>query len=182
MFDSCRSRFLARLIWGLLALLPVATSPAHAISCLGSQLAYSDNSNDAATFGICGGWGRCQQPVGALVGYSFNVPGCDPTSGSCAMTATVNAQFPGNHQNDPSLSGFLYSFAEVDLRDSAGSYIAACGTSGAVIAKDRGVATVSASVSCLNPGPAKYTVELTACPTCPFCPPGVPPGSCIKTT
>ncbi|MFL6232995.1 MAG: RHS repeat-associated core domain-containing protein [Thermoanaerobaculia bacterium] len=96
------------------------------------------------------------------------------------MTATVSAQFPGNHQNDPSASGFAYSFAEATLTNSSGTYVGSCGTSGAVIAKDNGVATVSASVSCASPTAGEYVLTLTACPTCPFCPPGFPPASCIK--
>jgi YD repeat-containing protein len=158
----------------------VAGSPAQATSCGGSNLTYTETGNDSATFGICGGWGRCQQPVGFVLGYNFNVPGCNPQSTTCGMTATVSAQFPGNHQNDPSLSGFAYSFAEVDLSNSSG-LVGFCGTSGAVIEQDEGLATVSASVTCSNPAAAQYTVTLTSCPTCPFCPPGFPPGSCIKT-
>jgi YD repeat-containing protein len=117
-----------------------------------------------------------------LIGYSFNTPGCDPSGGSCAMTATVSAQFPGNHQNNPGALGGLYSFAEVDLRDPANNLVAYCGTAGAVIDQDLGVATVSASVSCSDPAAAKYTLNLIACPSCPPCPTGGPPASCIKTT
>src|SRR4051794_14249793 len=178
MLNSRRSRFVSRLVWGLLALLPMAASPAHATSCLGSQLAYSDNSDDSATFGICGSWGRCQQPVGALVSYSLTVPSCDPNSTTCAMTATVSANFPGNHQNNPAASGGFYSFAEVDLTNSGG-LVGFCGTAGANIVKDRGTATVSASVTCSNPTASQYTVTLTSCPTSPFVPPGFPPSSCI---
>src|SRR5436305_1132701 len=100
----------------LSALLLPGAFPAQATSCLGSNLTYSESGNNSTTFGTCSFWGRCQQPVGTLLGYSFNVSGCDPHSGSCGMTASVAATFPGNHQNDPSLSGFAYSFAEVDLR------------------------------------------------------------------
>jgi len=163
-----------RLAYGLLAVLLMAGSPAQATTCLGSNLTYTETGNTGTSFGTCGFWGRCQQPVGTLVGYSFNVSGCDPNSGSCGMTATVNTQFPGNHQNDPSLTGFVYSFAEVDLTDSSNSYVAACGTAGAVIAQDNGVATVSASVTCSNRAAAKYTLTLISCPS-------ASPGSCTKT-
>lgn len=163
-------------------LLLTSAFPARATSCLGSNLTYTETGNNGTSFGLCGSWGRCQQPLGVVLSYSLDVPSCDPHSGSCAMTASVAATFPGNHQNDPSLSGFAYSFAEVDLTNSSSSYVGSCGTSGAVIAQDTGLATVSASVSCANPGAAQYTLTLISCPTCPFCPPGFPPSSCIKTT
>jgi RHS repeat-associated protein len=181
LFSRSSLRIFARLACGLLGLFLIARSPAQATTCGGSNLTYAETGNNGATFGVCGGWGRCQQPVAFLLGYNFNVSGCNPNSGSCGMTATVGTTFPGNHQNDPSLSGFAYSFAEVDLTDSSNSLVGFCGSSGAVIAQDTGLATVSASVSCSNPAAAQYTLTLTSCPTCPFCPPGFPPGSCIKT-
>jgi RHS repeat-associated protein len=148
--------------------------PLQATSCLGSNLAYTETGNNGTTFSSCSFWGRCQQPIGTLLGYSFNVSGCDPHSTSCGMTASVSATFPGNHQNDPSLSGFAYSFAEVDLKSSTGSLVGACGTSGAVIAQDNGTATVSASVTCSNPSASHYTLNLISCPS-------ASPGSCTKT-
>jgi RHS repeat-associated protein len=179
------SKILGRSLAAPLSFLPVlllaSAFPTQAISCGGSNLAYSETSNDSATFGVCGSWGRCQTPVGGAPVYALSSPSCDPNSATCAMTATVSAQFPGNHQNDPSLAGFAYSFAEVDLTDPGSSLVGYCGTSGAVIAQDRGTATVSASVTCSNPGAAQYTLTLISCPTCPPCPSGGPPGSCVKT-
>lgn len=165
-----------------LALLLLANPAAQAVVCGGSQLNYAETGNNGTTFGVCGGWGRCQTPTHGSVSYTFSSPGCDPTAGSCTMTATVNATFPGNHQNNPALSGFAYSFAEVDLRSPANALIGYCGTAGAVIQQDLGTATVTASVSCGNPGAAKYALNLISCPTCPPCPTGGPPGSCVKTT
>src|SRR5436305_13900114 len=158
----------------LSALLLPGAFPAQATSCLGSNLTYSESGNNSTTFGTCSFWGRCQQPVGTLLGYSFNVSGCDPHSTSCGMTASVAATFPGNHQNDPSQTGFVYSFAEVDLKSSTGSLVGACGTAGAVIAQDTGLATVSASVTCSNPSASHYTLNLISCPS-------ASPGSCTKT-
>src|SRR5436305_917652 len=162
------------LISTLSALLLASAFPVQATSCLGSNLAYSETGNNSTTFSSCSFWGRCQQPVGTLLGYSFNVSGCDPHSTSCGMTASVSATFPGNHQNDPSLTGFVYSFAEVDLKSSSGSLVGACGTAGAVIAQDTGTATVSASVTCSNPSASHYTLNLISCPS-------ASPGSCTKT-
>lgn len=136
----------------------------HAVSCNGSNLTYSETGNSATSYSICGTWGRCQPPVGTLVSYSLSSPSCDPTAGSCAMTATVSAEYPGNHQNDPGAAGFFYSFAEIDLRDSSNGLVSYCGTAGAVIQQDFGTATVSASVSCSNRAAAKYRLDLISCP------------------
>ena len=167
-------RGLAAWITILFVLSLASAFPARAVSCLGSNLTYSETGNNGTTFSSCSLWGRCQQPVGTLLGYAFNVSGCDPNAGSCAMTATVSATFPGNHQNDPSLTGFIYSYAEVDLTDSSSSYVGSCGTAGAVISQDKGTATVSASVSCASAAAAKYTLTLISCPS-------ASPGSCTKT-
>ena len=172
---------LPAVVCGFLALLLISGSAA-AVTCSGSRLTYLETGNGTDEFGVCGSWGRCETPAGMVLGYAFDTPGCDPNLTACPMTATVSATFPGNHQNDPGLTGGLYSFAEVDLRDSSNSVIAVCGLSGSVIAQDRGTATVKASVSCSDPSAARYTLTLISCPTCPPCPTGGPPAPCIKTT
>jgi hypothetical protein len=105
------------------------TGPAHAVAvtCSGGGLTYDDVSDDTDSFPLCGLWGRCQPPVGIVIGYSFTTPGCDPNATTCAMTASVSAEFPGNHQNDPSASGNLYSFAQVDLFGPANNLLSRCG-------------------------------------------------------
>jgi hypothetical protein len=79
----------------LISILPVlllaSTIPLRATSCLGSNLAYSETGNTGDTYSPCSSWGRCRQPMATLLSYSFNVPGCDPHSGSCGMTASVAA-------------------------------------------------------------------------------------------
>ena len=168
-----RSRSLT-MISILSALLLASAFPAQAISCLGSNLTYFETGNDSTTFSACSLWGRCQLPIGAVLGYNFNVSGCNPRTTSCGMTANVAATFRGNHQNDPSLTGFVYSFAEVDLKSSTGSLVGACGTAGAVISQDTGFAVVSASATCSNPSASRYTLSLIACPS-------ASPSSCTKT-
>jgi hypothetical protein len=109
-------RILAELLCGLCGLL-LLTGPAHAVAvpCSGGGLTYEEIGDDTDSFALCGTWGRCEKPVGVVLGYSFTTPGCDPNSTTCGMTAMVSAEFPGNHQNNPSASGNLYSFGQVDL-------------------------------------------------------------------
>jgi RHS repeat-associated protein len=168
------SRDLAVWIAILAALLSASAFPAQATSCAGSNLTYTETGNDTSTlYASCSSWGRCRQPAGFVLGYSFNVPGCNPNTGSCSMTATVGTQFPGNNQN-PNLTGFLYSFAQLILTDSSGSFVGSCGNGGATILQDNGLATVTGSVNCSNPAAAKYTLTLTSCPS-------ASPGSCVKS-
>ncbi|HEV8577888.1 MAG TPA: hypothetical protein VGX68_02300, partial [Thermoanaerobaculia bacterium] len=159
-----------------------AGSAVEAVVCNGSQLTYLETGNTTATFGTCSTWGRCQQPIAGGPSYSFTIPGCDPNALTCGMTATVSAEFPGNHQNNPAATGGAYSFAEVDLRSSSNTLVGYCGTAGAVIAQDLGIATVTAGVSCSNQAAAQYTLTLISCPSCPPCPTGGPPAGCIKMT
>lgn len=175
------NRILPGVVCGVLGLC-LPPGAATAVTCSGSRLTYLETGNGTAEFSQCSSWGRCEKPLAPALGYTFDTPGCDPNVTNCAMTATVSIEFPGNHQNDPSVIGGAYSYAEVDFRDSTGGLIAVCGLSGSVIAQDRGTAAVKASVSCSNPAAARYTLTLISCPTCPPCPTGGPPASCIKTT
>ena len=144
------------LFWG-------AGGAAWGVSCAGSQLAYTETGNAAMNFPLCSSR-ACQTPTNNPPVYSFDSPGCDPNLGACAMTATVEVKFPGNHQNDPASSGFFYSFAQVTLRNlPSGGLVGQCGTAGAVIAQDKGTATVKASVACSS-ATNRYRLELTMCP------------------
>jgi YD repeat-containing protein len=167
-----RTRVIAFAASGLLGWW-IGLSPARAVTCGGSQLFYSETGNTSPNLPLCSSWGVCRQPVPGGVSYSFNTPGCNPLSTTCGMTATVPVEFPGNHQNDPSLSGFLYSFAQVDLLSTSGSLVGRCGASGAVIRQDLGTTTVTASVTCSNAANLKYTLRFTMCPD-------ASPGSCTK--
>lgn len=157
----------------LLFLATISVAKAQVVNCSGSQLSYFETGNTTSSFGPCPGWGICRDPVPGGATVSFDSPGCDPLSTTCGMTATVPVEFPGNHQNNPGLTGGAYSFAEVQLLSSAGGVVGHCGTSGAVIQKDLGTTTVTASVSCLDAASLKYTLQYT------MCPPG--PGACVKT-
>ncbi len=81
--------------------------------------------------------------------------------------------FAGNHQNDPSASGFLYSFATVTVTPSGGGTLGTCGFSGAVIEEDHGTLSWGITSSCSDLM-ASYTITATACPCafglCPHCP------------
>ena len=153
-------------------------APAEAVSCAGSNVFYVETGNGGQTFGICGGfrgWGVCQQPVLGGPSYSLNDPGCSPYFGNCAMTATLTAEFPGNHQNDPAEVGFSYSYATVELYSSTGSLVGACWVPGAVIEQDFGTVTVTGSANCSNPGPGQRLLRAIMCKN-------ANPSSCQKTT
>jgi RHS repeat-associated protein len=166
------------LIAGLASAWPLAAAE---VSCNGNLLRFEETGNDTVSLGVCSSFAVCEQPVGGAPVYAFTASGCDPRIGTCGMAATVAAQFPGNHQNDPGASGNAYSYARVDLRSSTGMLVGYCGTSGAVINQDLGTATVSVPVTCASPEASRYTLELTSCPACAICPPNFPPPQCIKT-
>src|SRR5262249_25457191 len=100
-----------------------------------------------------------------------------PHSATCGMTATMDNHFTGLHTN---LTGFGYSWGEVDLLSGSGSFLAFCGTAGAEINQDFGTAGVTAGVSCANPASQYYTVNFIACPSCRGC--FFVPGACPKVT
>ncbi len=120
----------------------------------------------------CSTGARCYTP--AISGATFTPEaGCDPAIESCAITIEVPIDFAGNHQNDPSASGFLYSFATVTVTPSGGGTLGTCGLSGAVIEEDHGTLSWGITSSCSDLM-ASYTITATACPCvgflCPHCP------------
>ncbi|MEA2560636.1 MAG: hypothetical protein QOH06_2140 [Acidobacteriota bacterium] len=145
---------------------------AQTVECTGSQLSYVMNGNTVPSFPVCSNWRVCQKPIPGAVTYSLVSAGCNPLSATCNMQATVPVEFPGNHQSDPFASGGFYSYAEVQLQTSAGSFVGQCGFAGAVIYKDLGTATVTAGVTCPNAANLKYKLQFTMCPPGPSVPGG----------
>ncbi len=144
--------------------------------CGGSQLNYFMTGNDSTSANVCGGFGTCATPMPGGPSYTIT-SGCDPHTTACGMTATIDNHFTGLHTN---LTGFGYSWGEVDLISGTGSFLAFCGTAGAEINQDFGVATVGASVTCSDLSSQRYTVNFIACPTCPGC--FFVPSFCTKVT
>ena len=141
-------------------------APAAAAGCGGSQINYVETGDGGQTFGMCGGfrgWGVCQQPVLTGPSYSLDNPACSPYFGTCGMTATFSAEFPGNHQNDPGLIGLNYSYATVELYSLSGTLIGNCGVPGAPIVEDFGTVTVTGSANCSNPGPGQRRLLAIMC-------------------
>ncbi len=158
----------------LAPVLSLAPAPVEAQFCLNNSI-YLDLSDEAASFPIChDGVLTCQEPELQVLDVALDPPNCDQTFQSCAVTATVETKFPGNHQNDPSQVGFGYSFATLLLETESGGFVDACGFPGAAIQRDVGRFIHSVGVPCplAKEDPEAFKLKLTAT-MCP-CPPGVP--------
>jgi len=153
------------------AVLLHALAPAGAaqeLSCFGSPMRYFLAGDGADVTGKCSTWGYCKEPVLPGFSYSFDA-GCSPYLGSCAGTAEMPVELPGNHQNDPSAIGFFYSYVTLDLFDASGTPVGACGVSGQAITQDFGTVRVSASATCADPASGQLVLEATVCPGSSLC-------------
>ncbi len=159
------------LVISFLSVLSLATALQAGTACSG-VLTYLEQGLFADQPSNCSTGARCYTPV--ISGATFTPEaGCDPAIESCAITIEVPIDFSGNHQNDPSASGFLYSFATVTVTPSGGGTLGTCGLSGAVIEEDHGTLSWGITSSCSDLM-ASYTITATACPCafglCPHCP------------
>ncbi len=159
----------------LTALLISAAGPPGAVAqlCLNTS-DYFDLSDDGISFPTCrDDVMTCQTPVLGTPVYTPQ-PDCDPTWQPCGVKVEVPVTFPGNHQNDPSLTGFTYSFGHLVLHNEAGIAIDACGVAGAVIERDHGIFRHTKSPPCglARANPVLFQQKLIA-KMCP-CAPNVP--------
>ncbi len=156
----------------VIVLIAFNAHPAQAGTSCSGVLTYLEQGFFADQPSNCSTGSRCYTPV--ISGATFTPEaGCDPAIESCAITIEVPIDFSGNHQNDPSASGFLYSFATVTVTPSGGGTLGTCGLSGAVIEEDHGTLSWGITSSCSDLM-ASYTITATACPCvgflCPHCP------------
>ncbi len=162
---------LAALAWSVVLAIVVAALfpyPARAafVSCSGTQLYYNETGDgpDLATTEKCSTWGYCKNPDVAGPFYSLDNPACNPYFATCAMTAELDLEVPGNHQNHPSDVGYYYSYVAEELYHQGGSSpIAECGVPGAAITEDFGIVYVTASANCFNPSGGAYLLKTIVC-------------------
>jgi RHS repeat-associated protein len=105
--------------------------------------------------GACSAWSSCVTPQ-ASVAYQATSSSCDPHSGPCAFTATVNITFPGNHTNPPQNPSIGFYDGVIILDPNGGNY--QCFVSN----NDLQTAVVAGNVQCgvTQPQP----LQITMCP------------------
>ena len=153
----------------ILCLLGGTERPVSGLDCFSNNLFYTQTGDGTTELSECSTWGYCAVPILGAPVYSMDDPSCNPYLGSCVVHADFTAEFPGNHQNDPSKIGLYYSYGKVELHNNGGSLVGVCGVAGQVILQDYGDVTVTASASCANPAAGKYNVIALMCPGSSVC-------------